>query len=332
MNNFYKGGRGLAFFKHLFRLFKSRNNRSRTLFCLGIPVCFMLFNLSDAWAQSAETRAAEGQTEIKPLQIGDTIPEEVWNMPFQLVKYNEAPKAVKLADYRGKVIIFDYWATWCLGCIMSMPKVHELVEGFHDDVVLLPVTDEDENLISNYLKVTASKQMQALRGSFSTIVSGQPLKDLIPHRTIPHIAIINAQGVLEQITMPHLIDRKVLLSIIKQEEYYLPKYRGKLDSTLLSPSFPELNIYRPQFYSAVDGYKDGFNNNARKYQDTSASITRSRGHYVNTALLRLFHIALRPKFDAMIPSRRLMLLDKPEVVDYFHERNPNYNREKFDIC
>src|SRR5690606_19624189 len=39
------------------------------ILCLGF-LCFMLFNLSDAWAQSAESRAAEGQTEIKPLQIG----------------------------------------------------------------------------------------------------------------------------------------------------------------------------------------------------------------------------------------------------------------------
>src|SRR5690606_32981515 len=34
------------------------------ILCLGF-LCFMLFNLSDAWAQSAETRAAEGQTEIR---------------------------------------------------------------------------------------------------------------------------------------------------------------------------------------------------------------------------------------------------------------------------
>ncbi|PRD54700.1 SusC/RagA family TonB-linked outer membrane protein [Sphingobacterium gobiense] len=64
MTNFYKGGRGLAFFKHLFRLFKSRNNRSRTLFSFVIPLCFMLFNLSDAWGQSAETRAAERQKTV----------------------------------------------------------------------------------------------------------------------------------------------------------------------------------------------------------------------------------------------------------------------------
>src|SRR5690606_12072711 len=37
--------------------------KNKRILCLGF-FCFMLFNLSDAWAQSAESRTAEGQTEI----------------------------------------------------------------------------------------------------------------------------------------------------------------------------------------------------------------------------------------------------------------------------
>src|SRR5690606_23290631 len=57
--------------------------KNKVTLCLAGLLCFMLFNLSDAWAQSAESRTAEGQTEIRPLQIGDTIPEELWNLSFQ---------------------------------------------------------------------------------------------------------------------------------------------------------------------------------------------------------------------------------------------------------
>src|SRR5690606_29169246 len=129
----------LCFSRRLFSLMALKNKR---ILCLGF-FCFMLFNLSDAWAQSVETRTAEGQIEIKPLQIGDTIPEEVWDMPLQTVRYGGETKEMRLADYRGKVIILDYWATWCLGCILSMPKMHELVEDLDDQVVLFPVTNED---------------------------------------------------------------------------------------------------------------------------------------------------------------------------------------------
>src|SRR5690606_33683381 len=86
MNNFYKGGRGLAFFKHLFRLFKSRNNRSRTLYGIAIPLCFsmtlsfMLFNLSEARTQSRDNLgAAERQ---RPVLEGE-VRSSLDNTPVQ---------------------------------------------------------------------------------------------------------------------------------------------------------------------------------------------------------------------------------------------------------
>ena len=37
-------------------------------------------------------------------------------------------QTVKLSDYRGKVIILDFWATWCPPCRMEIPHFNELVE------------------------------------------------------------------------------------------------------------------------------------------------------------------------------------------------------------
>ncbi|TYR36334.1 SusC/RagA family TonB-linked outer membrane protein [Sphingobacterium phlebotomi] len=74
MNNFYEGGRGLTFFRYLFRLFKSRNNRSRTLFSVAISIC--LFNLSEAWAQSAESRTAEGQKRVLEGEVRSSANDE----------------------------------------------------------------------------------------------------------------------------------------------------------------------------------------------------------------------------------------------------------------
>jgi len=47
---------------------------------------------------------------------------------------------VSLSDYKGKVILLDFWATWCGPCRMEIPSFIELQKTYGDDVVVLGVS------------------------------------------------------------------------------------------------------------------------------------------------------------------------------------------------
>ena len=51
---------------------------------------------------------------------------------------------VKLASFRGKVILLNFWATWCGPCKVEIPDLVSLQEKYRDDLVVLGILVQDE--------------------------------------------------------------------------------------------------------------------------------------------------------------------------------------------
>jgi len=49
-------------------------------------------------------------------------------------------KKLTMSDFEGKIIILDFWATWCGPCKMEIPSFIKLQEDYKDDVVVLGVS------------------------------------------------------------------------------------------------------------------------------------------------------------------------------------------------
>ena len=60
----------------------------------------------------------------KPPLVGGPVPH------FQLETLRGSP--AKISDYRGKVILLNFWATWCTPCKKEMPEIQAAYEAFRD--------------------------------------------------------------------------------------------------------------------------------------------------------------------------------------------------------
>lgn len=112
---------------------------------------------------------------ISNLKIGDTMPD----LPLGKV-LNSIPGKNKLSDFKGKLIILDFWNTACKSCIAAFPKMVKLQEQFSDKIqIFLVNTSETEDEIKRkrngkYISAAAAK----LPASLPCIVRESPVSTM----------------------------------------------------------------------------------------------------------------------------------------------------------
>jgi thiol-disulfide isomerase/thioredoxin len=82
---------------------------------------------------------------------------------------------VKLADFKGKAILLNYWATWCAPCKAEIPELNDLYAQYKDKglaIIGISVDDDEPTLREfskefpmSYTVVTAREEEDALEAA-----------------------------------------------------------------------------------------------------------------------------------------------------------------------
>lgn len=105
-----------------------------------------LLKAHDAFVKESEEMVAK----LDPPNINEGVGDP---LKFTLSKLDGSP--LKLDEQRGKVIVMNFWATWCGPCVTEMPLFEKTIAKYKDDkdVFFLAITtDEDRELVAPFLK------------------------------------------------------------------------------------------------------------------------------------------------------------------------------------
>lgn len=222
-----------------------------------------------------------------PLKIGDTVPDVIIN---SIQNYKTA--SVKLSDFKRKLLIIDFWATWCGPCVAMIPKMNALQKEFDDKLQFLSVTYQPEKEAIPFLS-RLDKQNSG-HSNLPLVFSDKELKSLFPHQTLPHYVWINGNGKIVSITGYDAVTSDNIRKQLTQ---------GSFETYVKKDAVSKYNYNEPLFLdsqkadlvrtqSVLTGYMEGFGaTTSHNVHSTNPSL-RKKITITNLSMVRLYQVAM----------------------------------------
>jgi uncharacterized protein (TIGR03435 family) len=142
---------------------------------------------------------------------------------LKLDKLLQAPpgSSTDWTKLKGKLVVIDFWATWCTPCVAAIPHLNEMAKELADQpVVFISVTDDDETRLNEFLKSTPMKTWIGLDSARTNWAAF----DL---HSIPTTIIVSPEGKLLATTRPSELTTQKLRDLLRGQDvaFVVPETR-----------------------------------------------------------------------------------------------------------
>jgi thiol-disulfide isomerase/thioredoxin len=212
---------------------------------------------------------AVGQNKNSGLVIGDRVPDVVLTGMI-----NHSSDQIRLSEFRGKLLIIDFWATWCSPCIAMFPKTDSLQKKFSDKVVFLLVTYQTKEEVTRLF----SKASRLKNIRLPMIIGDKTVHELFPHKELPHYVWIGGDGVVKAITGHHEVNEDAVNKMLTEPSQSLAEKKDamKAYNPELPLLFQPLGVQKEHvlFQSTLTRYVEGVQSRFDVVRDDQGSVTR----------------------------------------------------------
>jgi uncharacterized protein (TIGR03435 family) len=223
------------------------------------------------------------------LTVGDKVPDVVFADCILPGSPEMVVKNIALKNFAGKVVILDFWATWCGPCIGSMPKYEGFQKKYSDQVQVIGVTHEAVKRIQTFARNRPVSFMLA-------IDTASALRKYFEYRSIPHVVVVDKSGTIKAITHSDELTEEVLNNIINDRPVSVTLKKDRVD----------FDFEKNDYFKAPPDTKESFNLQAGIPGVGSMSMvgkgafSQRRLSMVNFTIDGLYRMAYRVSYYRMV--------------------------------
>jgi TonB family protein len=158
-------------------------------------------------------RPEKGWTEVESLQLpGEQVQTLAGSHAARFALKTLEGERTDLAAARGKVVVLDFWATWCPPCRKELPVMEKLRNEFADNVVMYGINDEEAGTVKDFVRKNQYQMTVLMDGS-------RQVHRLYGISAIPTLLIIDRQGVIRKLYVGSRDEatlRKAIQSVVSE--------------------------------------------------------------------------------------------------------------------
>lgn len=219
-------------------------------------------------------------------QPGEKLPDvEIKNL------LNSKTSLIRLSDFKGKLIIMNFWSFNCVNCIEEFPKLEALQKKFAKNIQILLVNQEDKKKTVEFFE---KRKKMFRRPDLIFITGDKLLSKMFPKDYLPwEIWIDQDQKYLFATDGNDLTD-KTIANFITNGTYSGKKLMAHTDYDKRKPLFEQTNkeyLKLIQFISYISKYEEGINlfgNGFYLYQPGKMRLVKGATNSIEELLIAAF--------------------------------------------